>query len=51
MTFEQALAACDELDRLVVNGPGWDEVAIARCQAIIDEFLRDLRIRGILAER
>jgi hypothetical protein len=46
MTFEQAIAACDELEHLVESGPGWDEVALTRCWAILDEFVSDLRIRG-----
>lgn len=46
MTFEEAVAACDELDRLVEQGPGWDEIAVSRCQEIIDSFLHDLRVRG-----
>jgi hypothetical protein len=46
MTFEQALARCEELEHLVEKGPGWDEIALTRSQAIIAEFLDDLRIRG-----
>ena len=46
MTLEQAVARCDELERLVEKGSGWNEIALTRSHAIIAEFLHDLRIRG-----
>ena len=46
MTFEQALERCNELESLVEKGAGWDQIALTRSQAIIADFLHDLRIRG-----